>query len=61
MRRDALRKIRSICQNDIAAQRLEFLRYFFPTDDIDGFQTQRFRDRDRGAPNAGIGTVPDHP
>jgi hypothetical protein len=56
-----LRKIRSVYQSDIAAERHDFLHYFVATDDIDGFQTQQFRDRDRRAPDARIGTILDHP
>ncbi len=59
--RNPFSELRSVDQHDIAADRLELGDDVVAPHDIDGFQTKRFRDRNQRPPDAGIGTVLDHP
>src|SRR6266404_5077230 len=56
-----LGEIRSIDKYDVAADRLDLGDHVVAPHDIDGLETQRFRDRNQRAPDAGVGTVLDHP
>jgi hypothetical protein len=59
--RDAFRKVRSVHQNNVAAERLHFRDNLVTSDDIDRSQSKRFRDRDCCPSDAGIGAILDDP